>query len=73
MADRDVLVGLFQSTGAAEWKRKDNWDTDTDISLWYGVKVNEQGRVVELFLVDNYLRGRLSSKTYVDHSFPVLR
>lgn len=59
MADRDVLVRLFQSTGGAEWERKDNWDTDTDISLWYGVKVNEQGRVVELSLVDNYLRGRL--------------
>ncbi|CAN0185805.1 unnamed protein product, partial [Pylaiella littoralis] len=55
--DRDVLLVLHQSTGGARWKNKVNWGTDTPISQWCGVKVNDQGRVVEVFLGGNNLRG----------------
>lgn len=58
--DRDVLLILYWSTGGANWKKNDNWDTDADVSRWHGVKVNEQGRVVELQLGGNNLRGRLN-------------
>lgn len=55
--DRDALVALFRSTGGANWKRKTNWETDAELSQWHGVEVNNQGRVVELSMVNNNLRG----------------
>lgn len=58
--DRDALVALLHATGGgATWARKDNWDTDADLSLWYGVEVDDEGRVVTLRLKDNNLRGNL--------------
>lgn len=57
--DRGVLVALFRSTNGAGWKNKDCWDTGAALELWYGVKVNQEGRVVELDLDDNNLQGAL--------------
>ncbi|CAM9231843.1 unnamed protein product, partial [Ectocarpus sp. 8 AP-2014] len=44
--DREALIALFRSTGGAGWVRRDNWGTDDVLATWYGVKVNDQGRVV---------------------------
>lgn len=55
--DRDALVALFRSTGGASWRRKENWDTAADVEAWFGVILNEQGRVVELKLAVNNLQG----------------
>lgn len=60
--DREVLTALFRSTGGASWNRKDKWDTDEELWEWYGVEVNEQGRVVKLDLRDNHLEGTLLSR-----------
>lgn len=60
-ADRDALVALFRSTGGANWKKKDNWDTDADLSQWHGVKVDDQGRVAKVLLYNNNLQGTTSS------------
>lgn len=60
--DRDVLVTLYRSTEGANWKEKDNWDTDAALSMWYGVKVDVKGRVVALDLDDNNLEGTSSSR-----------
>lgn len=57
--DRDVLVALYITTDGPNWKNKINWDTSADLSDWHGVKVNGQGRVVELNLLSNNLRGIL--------------
>eukprot|EP00752_Nemacystus_decipiens_P017216 g15424.t1 len=59
LTDRAALSALFRSTGGAEWRRKDNWDTGADLSRWFGVKVDAQGRVVRLALVGNFLRGHI--------------
>lgn len=56
-SDRASLVALFRATGGTGWKRSDNWNTDADLSKWYGVKVNEHGRVVKLDLNRNNLQG----------------
>lgn len=53
--DRDLLLALYQSAGAEA--NLPNWYTDADLSEWYGVKVNDQGRVVELDLSINNLQG----------------
>lgn len=55
--DRDTLVALFRSTDGANWTLNSGWDTDADLSQWYGVKVNDEGRVVRLSLGGNNLRG----------------
>lgn len=56
-ADREVLLALYRSTGGADWKNKRKWNTNAPLSKWNGVTVNDQGRVVELDLHDNNLRG----------------
>ncbi|CAN0294503.1 unnamed protein product, partial [Laminaria digitata] len=56
---RDALVALYDATDGANWKKSTNWNKGADLSLWHGVKVNDQGRVVELHLTSNNLRGIL--------------
>ncbi|CAN0168804.1 unnamed protein product, partial [Ectocarpus sp. 13 AM-2016] len=55
--DRDSLLALFNATDGANWKNNNRWGTDADLSQWNGVGVNDQGRVVELDLRYNKLRG----------------
>lgn len=64
-ADRASLVALFRATGGTSWKRSDNWNTDADLSKWYGVKVNDQGRVVKLDLNRNNLQGIIRVSLYI--------
>ncbi|CAM9595448.1 unnamed protein product [Ectocarpus sp. 4 AP-2014] len=71
--DRVALVALFRSTGGAGWRRTDNWETDAAITTWHGVEVNDQGRVVKLYLGENNLQGpipvelgRLAVLEYLD-------
>lgn len=55
--DREILLALYRATGGANWKQNDNWGTDAVLSSWYGVKVDDQGHVVELSLKYNNLQG----------------
>lgn len=55
--EREMLTALFRAAGGENWYRKDNWDTDAELSTWHGVKVNNQDRVVGLFLAENNLQG----------------
>ena len=55
--DRCALAALYNATGGSGWTNKTNWHTAADLSEWYGVKLNGQGRVVELHLPFNDLRG----------------
>ncbi|CBJ28475.1 Hypothetical leucine rich repeat protein (Partial), partial [Ectocarpus siliculosus] len=57
--DRAALVALFRSTGGTLWKHNAYWDTDAKLSQWYGVYVNQDGRVKELRLSRNNLKGIL--------------
>lgn len=64
--DRSALLALFRSTGGADaWHASTNWDTDAELSLWHGVGVNEEGRVVALWLDGNNLQGRHTTKRHV--------
>ena len=48
LSDREVLVALYDVTGGPDWTHNENWRTDAPLGDWYGVEVDEQGRVVEL-------------------------
>lgn len=55
--DRATLVAFFRATFGRSWKRSDHWNTDAEISQWYGVELDKEDRVVELSLGFNNLAG----------------
>eukprot|EP00752_Nemacystus_decipiens_P014806 g13180.t1 len=55
--DREALIAFYNATDGANWKQQTNWGSGAPLSDWYGVKANDQGRVVKLFLSSNNLRG----------------
>ena len=59
LLERDILEALYHSTGGPEWTHNENWLTDAPLGDWYGVEVDDQGRVVELGFRANRLRGRI--------------
>ena len=59
---REILELLYEATGGEEWRRRDNWLTDAPLNDWHGVTTDSEGRVVELALYGNNLRGRFPSE-----------
>eukprot|EP00752_Nemacystus_decipiens_P010711 g9538.t3 len=57
--DRQALEALFRSTDGDNWHNwtKCNWATDAEISMWSGVQVDEDGRVVKLLQTQGNLQG----------------
>ena len=56
--DRTALITLYRGTGGDAWHLKTGWCTDAPLSEWYGVSVDEEGRVVGLHLSSNNLVGK---------------
>ena len=61
-SDRRVLQALYAVTGGELWKRKRGWMSAAPLSEWKGVTINSSGRVTELYLYENNLRGIISVK-----------
>ena len=62
--DRAVLRTLYESNGGPQWKENENWLHPTDpfsFSDWRGVFTNSDGRVSELSLVNNGLKGKIKN------------
>ena len=57
--DREVLELLYDAAGGASWTDSSNWKTAAPLEEWYGVATDGEGRVTELFLSNNELRGPL--------------
>ena len=57
IADRDILVALYEQTGGADWSRQDNWLSDRPLQGWYGVQLDAAGKVIRLELGTNNLHG----------------
>ena len=55
--DREALVALYNATGGANWTNNTNWLTTAPIGQWRGVTTDSQGRVTELNLTSNQLKG----------------
>ena len=58
-SDRDVLVTLYEATDGDNWLENDNWLSNRPIGEWYGVSVDDSGRVIGLFLSENELSGTI--------------
>ena len=56
--DREILSVLYNTTGGPEWFSSDGWFDSDNLSLWYGLRVNETSSTVEeISLYQNNLRG----------------
>ena len=57
MSDREILEIVYETLGGSEWFNNDNWLTDRPLRDWYGVEVDDQGRVITLRLHENGISG----------------
>lgn len=57
--DEATLAAFYAALNGDRWSNNDNWLSARPVSDWYGVTVNSEGRVKELVLVRNGLRGEL--------------
>ena len=60
--DRAALEALYRAADGPNWTNKANWLSDAPLRAWHGVDTNEEGRVTELDLYDNQLRGEIPSE-----------
>ena len=56
--DRDALIAFYNSTGGENWANNTNWNSEEDISTWFGITA-VGGRVTEISMRDNGLSGTL--------------
>lgn len=57
--DRQGLVALYYKCNGRNWARSRNWLTDEPIENWDGVKIDHNGRLLELSMHRNNLSGSL--------------
>ena len=57
--DREALVALYQATDGDNWTNNRNWLENARLGTWHGVTTDRNGRVVELDLSENELRGTI--------------
>lgn len=62
--ERNALMALYNKTKGKQWTNKKNWGSDKPVSEWYGVEVDENGRVVSLNLSQNNLNGSIPESLY---------
>ena len=55
--DRLVLEEFFAAMGGPSWVRKDNWLSPLPLGHWYGITVDERGRVTGITLPNNCVTG----------------
>ena len=55
--DREALIAFYQVTDGQHWWQSTNWLSGAPLSRWFGVSVDDDGRVTELSFVSNRLRG----------------
>ncbi len=56
--DRAVLVEFYNATDGGNWTNNTNWLSDQPMRTWHGVRTDD-GRVTELHLVNNRLKGEI--------------
>ena len=56
--DSLALVAFYHAAGGADWEDSTGW-LEEPVRDWYGVRLNEEGRVVTLWMSDNNLTGSI--------------
>ena len=55
--DRECLVAFYYAANGSNWQQSTNWLSGAPISRWFGVTVDDSGRVIRLTLARNRLKG----------------
>ena len=58
-SDRAILVAFYHATDGPNWTDNSGWLTEAPLGEWHDVRVDREGRVVELRLFNNGLAGVL--------------
>ncbi len=59
VSERDVLEALYHATGGENWLDRTNWLSSQPLATWRGVGTNANGRVNQLSLRSNNLKGTI--------------
>ena len=62
LSDREVVEILYETTGGRDWTNNQNWLTDAPLRDWYGIRVDNESRIVELNLEQNNLTGPIPAE-----------
>lgn len=57
----DALMNFYNAASGDKWINNTNWGSEKPFREWYGITEDEVGRVVEIILPSNNLRGDLTS------------
>ena len=60
--DREALVALYNATDGPNWADNTNWLSDRPLGEWYGVETDISGRVIDVNLSENQLRGTIPAE-----------
>ena len=55
--DLEALTAFYRAADGDNWDNHTNWCTNQPLASWYGLKVDADGRVTEINLADNGLKG----------------
>ncbi len=59
LSERDILAILYEDTDGRNWFGDENWLSDAPLGEWFGVEVDEEGRVARIRLYRNNLVGTI--------------
>ena len=62
LSDRRALEELYHKTDGTNWANSRNWLSEAPLGDWHGVSTDADGRVAELRLDGNQLRGAIPPK-----------
>ena len=57
--DRAALIALYEATDGPNWQNSENWLTDKPLHRWHRVYTDPSGRVIQVHLSQNALKGEI--------------
>ncbi len=64
MTDKEVLMKIYEDLNGKNWGERfnKNWASELPLDEWYGVEVNEEGRVTKLSLSSDSVKGKVPAE-----------
>ena len=59
MSERAALGAFYDATGGPGWDISTNWKTAAPLDEWHGVETDADGRIIEMDINENGLRGTI--------------
>ena len=58
-SEQAALIALYNSLNGPNWKARENWLSDKPIGQWEGIRTDEQGHVLVIYMYANNLSGEI--------------